>query len=132
MNESSAFQLFIFSHLEVIFIFSFHSERALHIKKKSTMRTFNLSDLMYAHIIKHCLVYFCDAFSRVLRIMTQNESCDIRQHYDVELTVSSELNFFVMIPIKTIVIGPSCHRTSLTIKCNRVISSCISHVVCES
>ena len=51
--------------------------------------------------------------------MTQNESCDIRQLYVVELAVGSEqklyyLFFFVMIPIKTVVIGPSCHRTSLT------------------
>ena len=45
MNETSAFQLFIFSHLEVLFIFSFHSERALHIKKKSSIRTSSLSDL---------------------------------------------------------------------------------------
>ena len=122
--------------LEVIFIFNFHSERALHIKKKSSMRTSNLSVLMYAHIIKHCLVYFCVAFSRVLRIMTQNNSCDIRQLYVVELAVDSEQKLyyliFVMIPIKTIVISPICHRTSLTIKYNRVISPGKSHVVCES
>ena len=43
----------------------------------------NLSDLLYAHNIKYCLVYFCVAFSRVLIIMTQNESCDIRQLYVV-------------------------------------------------
>ena len=43
----------------------------------------NLSDLMYAHNIKYCLVYFCVAFSRVLIIMTQDESCDIRQLYVV-------------------------------------------------
>ena len=34
----------------------------------------NLSDLMYAHIIKYCPVYACVAFSSVLKIMTQNES----------------------------------------------------------
>ena len=28
MNDTSAFQLFTFSHLEVLFIFSFHLERA--------------------------------------------------------------------------------------------------------
>ena len=123
--------------LEVIF--SFHSERALHIKKKSSMHTSNLSDLMYARIIKHCLVYFCVAFLRVLRIMTQNESCDIHQLYVVELALHSEQKLYylifcwtVMIPIKTIVIGPIFHRTSLTIKYNRVISPGISHVVCES
>ena len=43
----------------------------------------NLLDLMYAQNIKHCLVYFCVAFSRVLIIMTQDESCDIRQLYVV-------------------------------------------------
>ena len=109
------------SHLEVIFLFCFHSERALDIKKKikpiyECICTSNLPDLMYAQIIKYCLVYFCVAFSRFLRIMTQNESCDIRQLYVVELAV-------VMIPSKTVVIsdqywapvlGPSCHRTSLT------------------
>ena len=84
------------SHLEVIFLFCFHSERALHIKKKSNQ--YNLPDLMYAQIIKYCLVYFCVAFSRFLIIMTQNESCDIRQLYVVELAV-------VMIPSKTIVIS---------------------------
>ena len=68
--------------------------------------------------------------------MTQNESCDIRQLYVVELAVDSEQKlyyiFFVMIPIKTIVSGPICHRTSLIIKYNRVISLGISHIVCES
>ena len=34
----------------------------------------NLSDLMYAHNIKYCPVYFSVAFSRVLIIMTQNET----------------------------------------------------------
>ena len=48
----------------------------------------NLSDLIY------CLVYFCVAFSRVLRIMTQNESCDIRQLYVVELAVGSEQKLY--------------------------------------
>ena len=33
----------------------------------------NLSDLMYAHNIKYCLVYFCVAFSMVLIIMTQRK-----------------------------------------------------------
>ena len=98
MKESSAFQLFIF-HI----LFCFHSERALHIKKKikpiyECIRTSNLPDLMYTQIIKYCLVYFCVAFSRFLRIMTQNESCDIHQLYVVELAV-------VMIPSKTIVIS---------------------------
>ena len=37
MNERSAVQLFIFSHSEVIFLFSFHSERTPHIKKKSSI-----------------------------------------------------------------------------------------------
>ena len=82
----------------VIFIFSLHSERALHIKKKSNqdecIRTSNMADLMYAHIIKYCLVYFCDAFSRVLRIMTQNESCNKRQLYVVELAVSNEQKLY--------------------------------------
>ena len=58
------------------------------------IRTSNLSDLMYAHIIKYCLVYFCVAFSRVLRIMTQKESCDIRQLYVVELAVGSEQKLY--------------------------------------
>ena len=49
---------------------------------------------MYAHIIKYCLVYFCVAFSRVLRIMTQNKSCDIRQLYAVELAVGSEQKLY--------------------------------------
>ena len=38
MNESSAFQLFIFCSFRSPFHFSFHSERALHIKKKSSIR----------------------------------------------------------------------------------------------
>ena len=80
------------SHLEVIFIFCFHSECALRIKKKikpiyERIGTSNLPDLMNAQIIKYCLVYFCVAFSRFLRNMTQNESCDIRKLYVVELAV---------------------------------------------
>ena len=54
------------SHLEVIFLFCFHSERALHIKKKikpiyECIRTSNLPDLMYAQIIKYlsCLLLCC-------------------------------------------------------------------------
>ena len=110
MNESSAFQLFIFSHLTVIF--SFHSERTLHIKKKSSICTSYLSDLMYAHIIKHCLVNSSVAFSRVLRIVTQNESCNIRQLYVVELALGSEYCYDFnednchLRPV----LGPSCHR----------------------
>ena len=45
---------------------------------------------MYAHIIIYCLVNFCVAFSRVLRIIIQNESCDICQLYVVELAVGSK------------------------------------------
>ena len=77
---------------------------------------------MYAHIIKYCLVYFCVAFSRVLRIMTQNQSCDIYQLYVVELAVGSEqkLYYFVMNCHLGPVLGPSCRRTSLTIKFSRV------------
>ena len=51
-----------FTFGSLIFIFSFHSERAL-----KCMRTSKLSDCMYAQIIKYCLVYFCVAFSRALR-----------------------------------------------------------------
>ena len=136
MNETSAFQLFIFSHLEVLFIFSFHSERALHIKKKSSIRSSSLSDF-----IKHCPVY-CVAFSRVLRIMTQNESCDIRQLHVVELAVGSEQKLYyfccdsnqdsLLSSLASPLLGLGCHRTSLTIKFNRVISPGISHVVCKT
>ena len=77
---------------------------------------------MYAHVIKYCLVYFCVAFSRVLRIMTQNESCDIRQLYVVELAVGSEQKFYYFcyeLSSRTST-GSSCRRTSLTIKFSRV------------
>ena len=89
----------LLSFLEAIFISSLHSERALHIKKKikpidECIRSSNLSDFMYAHIMKYCLIYFCVAFSRVLRIMTQNESCDVRQLYVVELAVGSEQKLY--------------------------------------
>ena len=47
-----------------------HQEKVKPIDER--IRTSKLSDLMYAHIIKYCLVYFCVAFSRVLRIVTQN------------------------------------------------------------
>ena len=93
---------------------------------------------MYAHIIKHCLVYFCVAFSRVLRIMTENESCDIRQLHVVELAVGSEQKLYYFCYDNnhdnchpSPVLGPRCHRTRLTIKFNQVISPGISHVVCK-
>ena len=106
----------------------FQKSFSLHIKKKSNqdkcIRTSNLPDLMYAHIIKYCLVYFCVAFLRVLRIMTQNESCDKRQPYVVELAVGSEqkLYYFCFDFHLGPVLGPSCRRTSnsLTIKISRV------------
>ena len=78
----------------VVHIFTFRSN--FHFQFSFGTRTAhqenmsNLSDLMYALIIKHCLVYFCVAVSRVLRIMTQNESCYIRQLCVVELAVGSE------------------------------------------
>ena len=78
------------SHIHFQFTFgtrTAHQEKIKPIDER--IRTSNLSDLMYAHIIKHCLVYFCVAFSRVLRIMTQHESCDIRQLYVVEIAVGS-------------------------------------------
>ena len=95
---------------------------------------------MYAHITKHCLVYFCIAFSRVLRIMTQNESSNIRQLHVVELAVGSEQKLYFLLrfqsrqlsSLTSPVLGPRCHRTSLTIKFNRVISPGISHVVCKT
>ena len=62
------------------FQFTFRTCTAHQAKIKpidDCIRTSNLSGLMHAHIIKYCFVYFCVAFSRVLRIMTQNESCDI-------------------------------------------------------
>ena len=63
--------------------------------------------------------------------MTQNESCDIRQLYVVELVVGSEqkLYFCVTIPIKTIVIErvrrvlPQ--QNTPSVKYNRVISRCM-------
>ena len=76
------------------------------------MRTSNLSDLMYAHIIKHCLVYFCVAFSRVLKIMTQNESCDIHQLYVVELAVGSEQKLYYLLFCYDSSQG-NCHRSEL-------------------
>ena len=52
----------------VIFIFSFHSERALHIQKKSNKKSVHAYVLPVGlNDIKCCLVYFCVAFSRVLR-----------------------------------------------------------------
>ena len=73
--------------------------------------------------------------------MTQNESSDIRQLHVVELAVGSEqkLYFFLLrfqsrqlSSLTSPVLGPRCHRTSLTIKFNRVISPGISHVVCKT
>ena len=77
-------------NLLVHFQFSFGTRTAHQEKIKSIyecIRTSNLPDLMYAQIIKYCLAYFCVALLRVLRIMTQNESCEIRQLYVVELAV---------------------------------------------
>ena len=79
---------------------------------------------MNAHIIKYCLVYFCVAFSRALRIMTQNESCDIRQLYVVELAVGSCIIFVMHCHLGPVlglsclgpVLGPSCRSMCLTIK----------------
>ena len=88
MKESSAFQLFIF-HIYKSFSFSVFIRKAhcTSRKNQTNIRTSNLPDLMYAQIIKYCLVYFRVAFSRVLRIMTQNDSCDVRQLHVVELAV---------------------------------------------
>ena len=73
-----------FSHFQKSFSFSVYIRNAHCTSRQNQtqdecIRMSNLPDLMYAHIIKYCLVYFCVAFSRVLRIMTQNESCDKRQ-----------------------------------------------------
>ena len=63
------------SHFHFQFTFGTRTAHQEKIKPiDECIRTSNLSDLMYAHVIKYCLVYFCVAFSRVLRIMTQNES----------------------------------------------------------
>ena len=82
---------------------------------------------MYAHIIKHCLVYFC---------VVLNESCDIRQLHVVELAVGSDQKLYSFCydsnQVNCHPLGPRCHRTSLTIKFNRVISLGISHVVCKT
>ena len=59
MNETSAFQLFIFSHLEVFFIFSFHSERALHIEKKSSIRLACRTYVRTHHKTLSCLLLCC-------------------------------------------------------------------------
>ena len=87
-----------FSHFQKSFSFSVYIRNAHCTSKKSNqdecIHTSNLPDLMYAHIIKYCLVYLCVAFSRVLRIMTQNESCDKRQLYVVDLAVGSEQKLY--------------------------------------
>ena len=60
VSESSAFQLFIFSHLEVLFILSFHSERTLHIKKNQAW--VRLACQTYArthHKTLSCLLLCC-------------------------------------------------------------------------
>ena len=68
------------SHFHFQFTFGTRTAHQEKIKPiDECIRTSNLSDLMYAHIIKYCLVYFCVAISRVLRLMTQNECCDMRQ-----------------------------------------------------
>ena len=62
MNETSALQLFIiiFSHLEVLFIFSFHSERALHIKKtKAYVRLACRTYVRTHHKTLSCLLLCC-------------------------------------------------------------------------
>ena len=93
-----------YSH-EFLYSVTFRT-RTAHQKQSDQdecIRTSNLPDLMYAHIIKYCIVYFCVAFSRVLRIMTQNESCDKRQLYVVELAVCSEQKLYYF-----------CYESSLT------------------
>ena len=96
-----------FSHFRSHFHFQFtFGTRTAHQEKikpiDECIRLSNLSDLMYAHII-YCLIYFCVAFSRVLRIMTQNERSHIRQLYVVELAVGSEqkLYFFYELSSRT-------------------------------
>ena len=83
-----------FSHFQKSFSFSVYIRNAHCTPRKNQTKMSALPDLMYAHIIKYCLVYFCVAFSRVLRIMTQNESCDKRQLYVVELAVGSEQKLY--------------------------------------
>ena len=118
-----------FSHFRSHFHFQFtfrtrtaHQEKIKPIDECIRMSNLSdLSDLMYAHIIKYCLVYFCVAFSRVLRIMIQTERSYIRQLYVVELAVGSEqkLYFFMNCHLGP-VLGLSYRRTSLTIKFSRV------------
>ena len=58
MHYSHSFQLFIFHISFSVFIRNAHC---------TSINECILSDCMYAQIINHCLVYFCVAFSRVLR-----------------------------------------------------------------
>ena len=83
------------------FLFSFGTRTAHQEKIKpiyECIRTSNLPDLMYAQIINilSCLLLCC--IFEVSKNHDQNESCDIRQLYVVELAV-------VMIPSKIIVIS---------------------------
>ena len=82
------------SHFHFQFTFGTPTAHQKKSNQDECIHMSNLPDLMYAHIIKYCLVYLCVAFSRVLRIMTQNESCDKRQLYVVDLAVGSEQKLY--------------------------------------
>ena len=81
---------------------------------------------MYTHII-----YFCVAFTRVLRTMTKTKAV-IRQLYVVELAVGSEQKLYYFCYDSNQdnchlgpVLGPSCHRMSLTGDITGYITRCM-------
>ena len=100
------------SHLEVIFLFCFHSERALHIKKKikPIYECIRTSNLRTDHKILSCLLLNCifevsknHDPKRKLRY-TSALRCRASRRYD------SKQDNCHLGPV----LGPSCHRTSLT------------------
>ena len=94
----------------------------------------------------YCLVYFYDAFSRVLRKKNLHHGKKGKLRYTllcyaVELAVGSEQKLYFwyessMIPIKTIVQVrrdiSSVKQAYVKLACNWVISPGISHIACES
>ena len=126
------------SYFHILKSFSFSVFiRNVHCTSRKNQAYVRLACRTYVrtHHKTDCLVYLCVAVSRVLGIMTQNESCDIRQFHVVELAVDSEqklYSIFVTIPIKTIVIPVHYLVRDVIERVYRVISSGISHVVCKT
>ena len=138
MYYSHSFQLYIFGSL--LCSFSVFIRNAHCTSIRACVRLSCGLNVRTDHRTLSCLLLCCIfEGSKKLRIymLTKDESCDMRYITSVLRCIGQKLYFFlVMIPIKTIVIERDRRvrpqRNTLSVKYERVISSGISHIACES